>query len=113
MLLPLPRTADFAWANRSPSLNLLITHYKFNPSTPFIIRFINFRISPHSLRSGVATDAAALQLPESVIKRMGRWKSEAYKVYVRPTALQQATLSERLASGHVSSSTPCTRTRIL
>ena len=42
MLLPLPRTADFAWANRSPSLNLLITHYKFNPSTPFIIRFINF-----------------------------------------------------------------------
>ena len=60
--------------------------------------FTNQHLTPHSLRAGVAMDAAAHQLPEPVIKRLGRWKSEAYKVYVRPSDAQTASLAAKFAS---------------
>lgn len=37
----------------------------------------------HSLRIGAATSAAANGLPDSTIKALGRWKSNAYQRYIR------------------------------
>ena len=37
----------------------------------------------HSLRIGAATAAARSGLPPATIKNLGRWRSEAYKVYTR------------------------------
>lgn len=40
--------------------------------------------STHSLRAGAATQAAQSGLQETQIQRLGRWKSDAYKLYMRP-----------------------------
>ncbi len=37
----------------------------------------------HSFRVGAATTAATLNFPEYLIKALGRWSSDAYKVYLR------------------------------
>ena len=54
--------------------------------------------SSHSFRIGAATSASAAGLPDSTIRTLGRWSSDAYLVYVRtsPDTLRQAAL--RLAS---------------
>ena len=39
--------------------------------------------SLHSLRAGAATSAANSGVPPYMIKLLGRWKSDAYQVYVR------------------------------
>ena len=39
--------------------------------------------SPHSFRSGGATDLADQNCPELIIQRLGRWRSDAYKLYIR------------------------------
>ncbi len=41
------------------------------------------RMSPHSIRIGAATHAAASGYPDSVIQKCGRWSSGAFKNYVR------------------------------
>lgn len=38
----------------------------------------------HSFRIGAAPEAARWGLPEEVIKRIGRWESRTYHIYVRP-----------------------------
>ncbi|MCP3951025.1 MAG: tyrosine-type recombinase/integrase, partial [Desulfobacterales bacterium] len=40
-------------------------------------------LRPHSARIGAATHAAAQGVPEDKIKRMGRWVSSAYGLYIR------------------------------
>ena len=42
--------------------------------------------SGHSLRAGGATDLFALRVPYGIIKRLGRWKSEAFLIYYRDEA---------------------------
>ena len=39
----------------------------------------------HSFRIGAATSAAQAGVPAQVIKCLGRWRSHAYKGYIRPT----------------------------
>ncbi len=40
-------------------------------------------VKPHSFRIGAATSACANGVPDSDIQRMGRWKSDAYRRYIR------------------------------
>ena len=42
------------------------------------------RYNTHSLRIGRATDLAIAGNPAHIIKNIGRWKSDAYKKYIRP-----------------------------
>lgn len=42
----------------------------------------------HSFRIGAATNAALLGFPNAEIQRLGRWKSDAYKKYVRINTFQ-------------------------
>ena len=37
----------------------------------------------HSFRVGAASTAAALGFPEYLLKALGRWSSEAYKIYIK------------------------------
>lgn len=41
----------------------------------------------HSFRIGAATEAARWRLGPDLVKRIGRWESDRYKLYVRPHLL--------------------------
>ncbi|KAM3911194.1 uncharacterized protein RB166_019882 [Leptodactylus fuscus] len=43
--------------------------------------------SSHSFRIGAATEAARWGLPAEVIRRIGRWESDRFRLYVRPHLL--------------------------
>ena len=55
----------------------------------------------HSFRIGAATTAAVCGVPVDTIKTLGRWKSQAYQLYVRLPQRQLAGISRTLASGKV------------
>ncbi len=52
----------------------------------------------HSFLIGAATTAAACGVPIATIKTLGRWKSEAYQLYIRLPQSQLANISRTLAS---------------
>lgn len=52
----------------------------------------------HSFRIGAATTAAACGIPIATIKALGRWKSEAYQLYIRLPSTQLASISRTLAA---------------
>ena len=52
----------------------------------------------HSFRIGAATTGEAVGFSETQIKTLGRWRSNAYQRYIRPSPSQLAMLSKKLAS---------------
>ena len=53
--------------------------------------------SSHSVRAGAATQAAKSGLDPDSIKRLGRWRSQAYMVYLRPPPEAYAAFAPFLA----------------
>lgn len=57
----------------------------------------NAHYSGHSFRSGAATRAAEQGISDATIKALGRWKSEAYQVYIKTPKDKLAQYSKVLA----------------
>ena len=45
------------------------------------------RYNTHSFRIGRTTDLVSLGTPDSVIRETGRWRSDAFKTYIKPSAI--------------------------
>lgn len=63
---------------------------QFDILTRGVLAFCGFDSSKykgHSFRIGVATAAASLGYSDNQIQRLGRWKSDAYKRYIRAPQL--------------------------
>lgn len=56
------------------------------------------RFSTHSLRAGGATTLSLLGIKPYLIKKMGRWASDAYQIYIRVPDAQLQAIQERMAS---------------
>ena len=55
------------------------------------------KYSGHSFRSGAATTALEAGISDAAIQMLGRWKSDAYKRYIKTPKDQLATFSAQLA----------------
>ena len=76
----------------------LFTHFNREPLTRSQFAYImreGIRVlglptdgfTPHSFRIGAATSAALCGIPDAEIQALGRWKSSAFKRYIRPNLL--------------------------
>ena len=54
----------------------------------------------HSFRIGAATSAKTANLPDTYIKMLGRWKSDAYQRYIKTPPSELAKLSKYLLIGY-------------
>ena len=62
----------------------------------------------HSFRIGAATSAKQANIPDTYIKMLGRWRSDAYQRYIRTSPQDLARLSKHLTCGYPSSAPPST-----
>ena len=66
--------------------NTPITRAEFNAQLKIALQFCSFDpkyFKSHSFRIGAATTAAMQGLSDSQICQLGRWKSDAFKRYIR------------------------------
>ncbi len=76
----------FAFPDGSP-----VSKQFFQRHLSYSLAFLNLdntTYKGHSFRIGAATTAALQGVPEEQIQRMGRWKSDAFKKYIRIPVLQ-------------------------
>ena len=52
----------------------------------------------HSVRIGMATTARQVSIPDTIIKMLGRWKSDAYQSYIKTPPQELSNLSRYLNS---------------
>lgn len=54
----------------------------------------------HSFRIGAATSARQANIPDALIKMLGRWKSDVYQSYIKTPPQELSKLSKYLISGY-------------
>ena len=70
----------FVWENSRPlTRTTFVTHLRRRLQSAGLDMS---QFSGHSLRIGAATSAAAAGVPDHLIKTLGRWRSEAYQLYI-------------------------------
>ena len=85
-----------------------LTYEVYNSWIKYLVRGVGLdpsNYSSHSVRAGAATQAAQAGLGSDSIKRLGRWRSQAYAVYLRPPPESYAAFAPRLvpsSSSHAS-----------
>jgi hypothetical protein len=65
-----------------------LTRYRFVEFLKTVLRragYVNAGLSPHSFRKGAATSASAGQVPDHIIRHLGRWSSDCYQRYISPS----------------------------
>lgn len=73
---------------------LWLTSHGFSPTSAWFVSRLQAtlgdNVGGHSLRSGGATSLALAGVPDNAIQGMGRWSSDAFRVYIRkhPVVLQ-------------------------
>lgn len=85
-----------------------LTRQLFSTSLDVILEKLHLEgghYNTHSFRIGAATSAREAGMEDSHIMMLGRWRSSAYRSYIRTTPETLASLSRTLASG---ASTPST-----
>ena len=86
----------FVFQDGSPlSRRQLITHLRSALSKAGIN---TAGFSGHSFRIGAATTAASVGLSDSLIQHLGRWKSAAFKSYIRKSSKEIAAVTAHLAA---------------
>ena len=83
-----------------------LTRHRFSTALNSLLRQLQIdaqSYNTHSFRIGAATSARQANIPDSLIKMLGRWKSEAYQSYIRTPPQELARLSKFLTSGYPSS----------
>lgn len=71
----------------------VLTKFQFNFVLKKSLKFLHLddlRITSHSFRIGAATEAARLGLHDSLIRKLGRWESDRFLLYVRPSLVVNA-----------------------
>lgn len=64
-----------------------LTRFQFSAVLSSCLKRLNlsgFRFSSHSFRIGAATEASLLGFSNDSLKKLGRWDSNRFKLYVRP-----------------------------
>jgi len=66
--------------------HLKVTRHQVSKILKSALRFLGYKedeFNTHSFRIGAATNAAEQGLADDVIMRMGRWKSDSFRRYIR------------------------------
>ena len=63
------------------------------------LHFKKENFNTHSFRIGAVTSAKAANISDTHIQMLGRWKSNAYKLYIQTPPQEIANLSRVLAAG--------------
>jgi site-specific recombinase XerD len=71
--------------------NSPLTRYQFGAVLTRVVRRLKLPVTgfkTHSFRIGAATWLSSKGVPDAVIQRMGRWKSNAFAKYIRPCKIK-------------------------
>ena len=80
-----------------------LTCHRFSMELNNILQKLNLDkhlYNTHSFRIGAATSARQACIPDSYIKMLGRWKSDAYLHYIKTPPQELARLSKCITSGY-------------
>ena len=80
----------------------MLTRQIFSDALDGLLDELHFKkdnFNTHSFRIGAATSAKAANISDSHIQMLGRWKSNAYKLYIQTPPQEIANLSRVLAAG--------------
>ena len=80
-----------------------LTRQRFSSALASLLKQLHINTdhyNMHSFQIGAATSARQAKVPDTLIKMMGRWKSDAYQSYIKTPPQELAKVSEYLVSGY-------------